>query len=170
MDVRGIRVHHKVRVVIPLRNADGHISELAVGLPLVITINTNIPFDEQRRVSNHLALQPFAEHNTNPPGYGEHILDQPFDELPHEEAQSTGSLSATTSGTRQNQEFGGQDMTVPSSSEPFELDSAEMEELSQVPTYRTALRTPLRFHRQPDNIQLPAYEAAARSNRQDQVD
>ncbi|KAI8680954.1 Arrestin-C domain-containing protein [Fusarium keratoplasticum] len=147
------------------------IFKLAVGLPLFITINTNIPFAEQRSGSNHLTLGPFFEADTmSPPGYGEHILDQLFDDLPHEEVQSTGSLPATTGDTRQNQEFGGQEMTVPSSSEPFELDSAEMEELSQIPSYQTALRTPLRFRRQPGNIQLPAYDAAARSNRQDQID
>ncbi|KAH7230740.1 hypothetical protein B0J15DRAFT_506257 [Fusarium solani] len=170
MDVHGIRVQHKVRVVIPLRNADGHISELAVGLPLFITINTNIPFDEQRSANNHLAFRAFAEDNTNPPGYGEHILDQLFDELPQEEVQSTGGIQARTGGTGQSPEFGGQGMMAPGSSESFDMDSDEMEVLSQVPTYRTALRTPLRFHRHPGNIQLPAYDAAARSSRQDQVD
>ncbi|RSM02428.1 hypothetical protein CDV31_010930 [Fusarium ambrosium] len=145
IDVHGIRVHHKVRVVIPLRNADGHISELAVGLPLVITINTSIPSDEQGSASNHLAFRPLVEANrTCPPGYGEHILDQPFDEL--------------------------QGMMVSSSSESFEMDSDDMEGVSRVPTYRTALRAPLTFYRQPGNIQLPAYDAVARSNRQDQAD
>lgn len=147
------------------------IFKLAVGLPLVITINTNIPFDEQRSGSNHLTLGPSFEADTmSPPRYGEHILDQLFDDSPYEEVQSTDSLPSTAGEIRQNQEFGGQEMTVPSSSEPLELDSAEMEELSQIPSYRTALRTPLRFHCQPGNIQLPAYDAAARSNRQDQVD
>ncbi|EEU35910.1 uncharacterized protein NECHADRAFT_35084, partial [Fusarium vanettenii 77-13-4] len=162
MDVHGIRVHHKVRVVIPLRNADGHISELTMGLPLVITINANIPLGEQRSGSNHLTLRPFGEDNMSPPGYGEHILDQPFDELPHEEVQSIGSIHVTRGGTGQSQEFGGQGMI-------FDMDSDEMEELSQVPTYWTALRAPLRFHRQPGSLQPPAYDAAARSSRQDQA-
>ncbi|KAL2670117.1 hypothetical protein Neosp_014998 [[Neocosmospora] mangrovei] len=170
MDIHGIRVHHKVRVVIPLRNADGHISELAIGLPLVITINPNIPFFEQRNGSNHITLRPFAEDNTSPPGYGEHILDQPFDELPHEEVQSTGGIQATSGDIGQSQELGDHEMMVPGSLESFEFDSDEMEELSQVPTYRTALRAPLRFRRQSGSIQPPAYDAAARSSRQDQVE
>ncbi|RMJ17080.1 hypothetical protein CDV36_003273 [Fusarium kuroshium] len=167
LDVHGIRVYHKVRVVIPLRNADGHISELAMGLPLVIIINANMPFDGQSSESNHLASRPCVETaTTNPPGYGEHILDQPFDELAYE-VQSTGSPSATTGSTQQNQEHGAQTAMVTSSMESFD---DEMEGLSHVPTYRTAVRAPLRFHPQPDNIQPPAYDAAARSNRQDQVD
>ncbi|RSL47800.1 hypothetical protein CEP54_013228 [Fusarium duplospermum] len=116
LNVHCIRVYHKVRVVIPLRNADGHISELAMGLPLVITINPNMHFDGQSSASNPLALRSCVEAATaNPPGYGEHILDQIFDEVAHEEARSTGSPSA-------------------------------------------------------DNIQPPAYDAVARSSRQDQVD
>ena len=41
MDVRGIRVHHKVRVVIPLRNADGHISEVSQHGPFACGIITH---------------------------------------------------------------------------------------------------------------------------------
>lgn len=141
-----------------------------MGLPLVIIINPNIPFSEQRNGSNHLTLRPFAEDNTGPPGYGEHILDQPFDELPHEEVQSTGGIQVTRGGTGQGQQLGDQEMMLPSSLESFEMDSDAIEELSQVPTYRTALRTPLRFHLPPGSVQPPAYYAAARSSRQDQVD
>lgn len=41
MDVHGIRVHHKVRVVIPLRNADGHISEVREPCSFAVGIMTH---------------------------------------------------------------------------------------------------------------------------------
>ncbi|KAH0601539.1 hypothetical protein MHUMG1_00416 [Metarhizium humberi] len=43
----GIKVRHKIKLTVALKNPDGHISELRATLPVSIFISPNIPFDEQ---------------------------------------------------------------------------------------------------------------------------
>ncbi|KOS17370.1 putative HECT-type ubiquitin ligase-interacting protein [Escovopsis weberi] len=80
VDIHGVKVRHKIKLVIALQNPDGHLSELRATLPVSIFISPNIPFDEHGNLvrqtpngSKSLAqdVGPFA-----PPGYGEHVLDQ----------------------------------------------------------------------------------------------
>ncbi|CAI4217502.1 unnamed protein product [Parascedosporium putredinis] len=43
----GIKVRHKIRLVVALKNPDGHVSELRATLPVSIFISPNIPLDEE---------------------------------------------------------------------------------------------------------------------------
>lgn len=80
----GIRVRHKIKLTVALRNPDGHISELRATLPVSIFISPNIPFDEQGNLVNQApggaTLEPDLG-SIAPPGYGEHVLDQLYDEM-----------------------------------------------------------------------------------------
>ncbi|CAK7246354.1 MAG: hypothetical protein STHCBS139747_007981 [Sporothrix thermara] len=84
VNVHGIKVRHKLKMVVALKNPDGHVSELRATLPLTIFISPNIPLDEQGNLTtpsgpasaNATGLSTIA-----PPGYGEHVLDQLYDEV-----------------------------------------------------------------------------------------
>ncbi|KAH0492699.1 hypothetical protein TgHK011_007640 [Trichoderma gracile] len=80
----GIRVRHKIKLTVALKNPDGHISELRATLPVSIFISPNIPFDEQGNLVNQAPGAPPLEQDLGsmaPPGYGEHVLDQLYDEM-----------------------------------------------------------------------------------------
>ncbi|KAF3761501.1 hypothetical protein M406DRAFT_342285 [Cryphonectria parasitica EP155] len=83
-NVHGIKIRHKLKLVVALHNPDGHVSELRATLPVTIFISPNMPLDED----GNLVRQ--APHETAtvqrmvgiaPPGYGEHILDQLYDDV-----------------------------------------------------------------------------------------
>ncbi|TDZ17021.1 putative HECT-type ubiquitin ligase-interacting protein creD [Colletotrichum orbiculare MAFF 240422] len=81
----GIKVRHKLKLVVALKNPDGHISELRATLPVSIFISPNMPLDE------HGVLVDNAPGNASatdaqvtriaPPGYGEHVLDQLYEDI-----------------------------------------------------------------------------------------
>ncbi|KAM0246396.1 hypothetical protein ACHAQJ_010232 [Trichoderma viride] len=80
----GIRVRHKIKLTVALKNPDGHISELRATLPVSIFISPNIPFDEQGNLLNQAPGGATLEQDLGssaPPGYGEHVLDQLYDEV-----------------------------------------------------------------------------------------
>ncbi|GFP54636.1 hypothetical protein ACSS6W_002467 [Trichoderma asperelloides] len=80
----GIRVRHKIKLTVALKNPDGHISELRATLPVSIFISPNIPFDEQGNLINQAPGGATLEQDLGsiaPPGYGEHVLDQLYDEV-----------------------------------------------------------------------------------------
>ncbi|RFU78572.1 hect-type ubiquitin ligase-interacting cred [Trichoderma arundinaceum] len=80
----GIRVRHKIKLTVALRNPDGHISELRATLPVSIFISPNIPFDEQGNLVSQAPGGAALEQDLGsiaPPGYGEHVLDQLYDEV-----------------------------------------------------------------------------------------
>lgn len=76
----GIKVRHKIRLVVALKNPDGHVSELRATLPVSIFISPNIPLDEEGNLvmqSPDDTVPPLADPDTiAPPGYGQHILDR----------------------------------------------------------------------------------------------
>ncbi|KAM5385351.1 hypothetical protein ACJZ2D_000992 [Fusarium nematophilum] len=151
VDIHGIQVHHKIKVVMPLKNSDGHMSELAAGLPLVILVDPNMPFDEPPNSGRQVAAPPRVELDAGvPPEYGDHTLDQLFND---DEVLETRGMqqNGAENGDRPTTE----DATQPSSSESFDMDSDDMDELNRVPTYRTAVRSPLRFLHQSGNMVLP---------------
>ncbi|KAL8358668.1 hypothetical protein RB601_009855 [Gaeumannomyces tritici] len=85
VNAHGIKVRHKLKMVVALRNPDGHVSELRATLPVTIFISPNIPLDEDGNLSQPSAGQPNpsqenASHGA-PPGYGEHVLDQLYENL-----------------------------------------------------------------------------------------
>lgn len=100
VNVHGIKVRHKLKMVVALKNPDGHVSELRATLPLTIFISPNIPLDEQGNLtaptgsatSNATGLSTIA-----PPGYGEHVLDQLYDEVDVHNLQTPAPMSAVQS-------------------------------------------------------------------------
>lgn len=80
----GIKVRHKIKLTVALRNPDGHISELRATLPVSIFISPNIPFDEHGALLSQTpgeASAALAQGAVAPPGYGDHILDQLYDDM-----------------------------------------------------------------------------------------
>ncbi|KAK9779990.1 putative Arrestin C-terminal-like domain-containing protein [Seiridium cardinale] len=87
--VHGIKIRHKVKLTVALKNPDGHVSELRATLPVTIFISPNMPLDDEGNlISQDLAGTPTERtaadaENTNmaPPGYGMHVLDQLYDDV-----------------------------------------------------------------------------------------
>ena len=100
VNVHGIKVRHKLKMVVALKNPDGHISELRATLPLTIFISPNIPLDEQGNMTTVPAGQSSAANdsgNIAPPGYGEHVLDQLYDDVEIHNLQTPAPMSAVHS-------------------------------------------------------------------------
>ncbi|KAI1369930.1 arrestin [Xylaria arbuscula] len=83
--VQGIKIRHKLKLTVALNNPDGHVSELRATLPIAIFISPNMPLDDE---GNLVATSPGATEaavdetrNMAPPGYGQHILDQLYDDV-----------------------------------------------------------------------------------------
>ncbi|TWU77739.1 hypothetical protein ED733_008552 [Metarhizium rileyi] len=81
----GIKVRHKIKLTVALKNPDGHVSELRATLPVSIFISPNIPFDEQGNLLSQNQGSSGAPSTENiliaPPGYGEHVLDQLYEDV-----------------------------------------------------------------------------------------
>jgi hypothetical protein len=83
----GIKVRHKMKLTVALKNPDGHVSELRATLPLSIFISPNMPFDEQGELVQQAPGAVGSESSSGgggvvaPPGYGEHVLDQLCDNV-----------------------------------------------------------------------------------------
>ncbi|KAF1739418.1 HECT-type ubiquitin ligase-interacting protein creD [Beauveria bassiana] len=80
----GIKVRHKIKLTVALKNPDGHISELRATLPVSIFISPNIPFNEQGDMVNQAPGDAGVRQQSAgaaPPGYGEHILDQLYEDM-----------------------------------------------------------------------------------------
>jgi hypothetical protein len=239
--VQGIKIRHKLKLTVALNNPDGHVSELRATLPVTIFISPNMPLDDE---GNLVAQSPGAvgevldEHRQMaPPGYGQHVLDQLYDNVDlsgiltpgaqsglntpfygHSRTGSSENLAAiahgaavtpaalssrlqnvsleessrgtfcsshtSTSGAvtphhfRDNEHPG--DSSLPRSPElsrrtseeehpgqsghatpPIHTEFPSTEELSKVPSYTTATRTPLpRTASFPDSFMLPDYSTA----------
>jgi len=80
--VHGIKIRHKLKVVVALKNPDGHTSELRATLPVTIFISPNMPLDEEGNLVRQLP-QGITNELTAvaPPSYSEHVLDQLYDEI-----------------------------------------------------------------------------------------
>lgn len=99
VNVHGIKVRHKLKMVVALLNPDGHVSELRATLPLTLFISPNIPLDEQGNLTcpaRH-STSPAEVTTIAPPGYGEHILDQLYDEMDVHNLQTPAPMSAVHS-------------------------------------------------------------------------
>ncbi|OTA98644.1 hypothetical protein M426DRAFT_76844 [Hypoxylon sp. CI-4A] len=84
--VHGIKIRHKLKLTVALRNPDGHISELRASLPITIFISPNMPLDEEGNLVSQAAENSSegteSEVSTMaPPGYGMHVLDQLYDDV-----------------------------------------------------------------------------------------
>ncbi|KAJ3535178.1 hypothetical protein NM208_g7244 [Fusarium decemcellulare] len=183
LEIHGIKVHHKVRISISIRNPDGHLSQLKLdmALPIYIFISPNMPLDDQGNLVEQSPDSTYTQTDTAvPPEYGEHVLDQLYEDIDswqNRDTQSESDLPASNASSSNGPGYAvlrsNQDTTelsqqcdathTPSynSSDASSLDENELYELSKVPTYRTAVRTPLRPQLHPNNIRLPDYETAA---------
>ncbi|KAH8165508.1 hypothetical protein CIB48_g2740 [Xylaria polymorpha] len=81
--VRGIKIRHKLKLIVALHNPDGHVSELRATLPVTIFISPNMPLDDEGNLVAQLPCVPGdavdERGNMAPPGYGQHVLDQLYD-------------------------------------------------------------------------------------------
>lgn len=212
----GIKVRHKIKLTVALKNPDGHISELRATLPVSIFISPNMPLDEQ---GNLVSQNPGGGAQTSdsgavaPPGYGEHILDQLYDEVDVSGLQTPGIQSGVSSpfyaqsrsGSMENlaslnapfppaalssrladvsidpsmrnppspptaprsepqstvlsRSNSGEDHSGRESPEAG-VDMSEFADLSRVPSYQTAVRTPARSRAQSGAVALPDYHTA----------
>lgn len=81
-NVHGIKIRHKLKVVVALKNPDGHTSELRATLPVTIFISPNMPLDEEGNLVRQLPQGITSELTAvAPPSYSEHVLDQLYDEI-----------------------------------------------------------------------------------------
>ena len=81
VNLHGIKVRHKLKLTIALKNPDGHISELRATLPVSIFISPNAPLDEQGDIINPQAAQATEEDDRiAPPSYSDHMLDELYDD------------------------------------------------------------------------------------------
>ncbi|KAG6035503.1 hypothetical protein E4U41_006057 [Claviceps citrina] len=100
----GIKVRHKIKLTVALKNPDGHVSELRATLPVSIFISPNIPFDEQGNLVNQANQSQSGAGPTTtgnaaiaPPGYGEHVLDQLYEDVDVSGFQSPTMQSGVSS-------------------------------------------------------------------------
>ena len=113
----GIKVRHKIKLTVALKNPDGHISEvrfspyeftsqtvadmtqLRATLPVSIFISPNMPFDDQGNLVDQSPNTPVERDNGTiaPPGYGEHVLDQLYEDVDPSGFQTPGIQSGLSS-------------------------------------------------------------------------
>lgn len=96
----GIKIRHKIKLTVALKNPDGHISELRATLPVSIFISPNIPFDEQGNMVSSAPGEAGVSQQAAgaaPPGYGEHILDQLYEDMDTSGFQTPGIQSGVSS-------------------------------------------------------------------------
>ncbi|KND90652.1 putative HECT-type ubiquitin ligase-interacting protein creD [Tolypocladium ophioglossoides CBS 100239] len=96
----GIKVRHKIKLTVALKNPDGHISELRATLPVSIFISPNVPFDEHGNLVNQTPGAAATAQDVGavaPPGYGEHVLDQLYEDVDTAGFQTPGIQSGVSS-------------------------------------------------------------------------
>ena len=83
VNVHGIKIRHKLKLVVCIRNPDGHASELRASLPVSIFISPNMQMDEAGNLVQQTPQGATAEqvNAIAPPGYGQHILDQLYQDV-----------------------------------------------------------------------------------------
>ncbi|KAK1759491.1 hypothetical protein QBC47DRAFT_437311 [Echria macrotheca] len=99
VNVQGIKIRHKLKLVVALKNPDGHISELRATLPVTIFISPNMPLDDEGNLVRQLPHGTVAEEvgAAAPPSYSEHVLDQLYEDLELSGLQTPGAQSGVSS-------------------------------------------------------------------------
>ena len=99
VNVHGIKIRHKLKLVVALKNPDGHTSELRATLPVTIFISPNMPLDEEGNLVRQLPQGVASDTAVAvaPPSYSEHFLDQLYDELDLGGLQTPGVQSGVNS-------------------------------------------------------------------------
>jgi hypothetical protein len=99
VNVQGIKIRHKLKMVVALKNPDGHISELRATLPVTIFISPNMPLDDEGNLVHgtpHSAT-PEEARTMAPPTYGDHVLDEIFRDADNDGLQTPGVRSGVSS-------------------------------------------------------------------------
>jgi hypothetical protein len=235
----GIKVRHRLKLVVAIVNPDGHVSELRATLPVTIFISPNMPLDDQGAVVRQMPSGASREAMTAmaPPTYTERVLDQIYEDIEPTSLQTPiGGRSGVSSPLRGHSRVGSsenlaamamfhgaavspallssrlQNMSLeeghrnsswnsnlsaagagartgsssphpndsthisPSVSTPLtrhnsaeessgsntpeHIDYPDLSELSKVPSYQTAIRTPARSMNFSDGPALPNYQEA----------
>ncbi len=82
VNAKGIKIRHKLKLVVALVNPDAHVSELRATLPVSIFISPNMPLDEDGNLVRQLPTGAAREAaNIAPPAYEHHRLDQLYDDI-----------------------------------------------------------------------------------------
>lgn len=82
VNTQGIKIRHKLKMVVALNNPDGHVSELRATLPVTIFISPNMPLDEQGNLVRQLPNGASRVAATMaPPSYNDHRLDQLYEDM-----------------------------------------------------------------------------------------
>ncbi|KAH8903158.1 hypothetical protein BR93DRAFT_972091 [Coniochaeta sp. PMI_546] len=99
VNVQGIKIRHKLKMVVALKNPDGHISELRATLPVTIFISPNMPLDDDGNLvhGTPLSATPEEARTMAPPTYGDHVLDEIFRDLENDGLQTPGVRSGVSS-------------------------------------------------------------------------
>ncbi|KAK3905237.1 hypothetical protein C8A05DRAFT_12925 [Staphylotrichum tortipilum] len=239
VNAKGIKIRHKLKLVVALVNPDAHVSELRATLPVSIFISPNMPLDQDGNLVQQLPSGAAREAaNIAPPAYEHHRLDQLYDDIDPmgihspiggrsgvnspfralSRAGSTENLHSMAHGaavqpdqlahrlhsmslderhrnTSWNSAASGglgsrAESILPSSDEshhhhhhhtpppsapltrhnsgepsgsstpPEHLDFPEISELSKVPSYQTAVKTPVSRPRVSEGLALPDYRTA----------
>ena len=109
VNAHGIKVRHKLKMVVVLKNPDGHVSELRATLPVTIFISPNIPLDEDGNISHTSAAQPNpSQENSShsaPPGYGEHVLDQLYENIDMSGYRTPGGMQTPGGSSGMNSPY-----------------------------------------------------------------
>lgn len=105
VDTEHIRLHHRLRIYINMKNPEGHTSQLLVKNYVNLFISPNLPPNEDqsviidRNILNAQAIQDEANQNA-PPTYGLHQLDQLYNDIdPSGFMTPGGNRSRINSGT-----------------------------------------------------------------------
>lgn len=101
VNVQGIKVRHKLKMVVALKNPDGHISELRATLPVTIFLSPNMPLDDEGNLvhGTPLSASPEEARVMAPPTYGDHVLDEIFRDADDNTGLQTPGILPTSGGT-----------------------------------------------------------------------
>ncbi|KAI1504707.1 arrestin [Biscogniauxia marginata] len=155
----GIKIRHKLKLTVGLKNPDGHISELRATLPVTIFISPNMPLDEEGNLVSQTpdpstssstststptsGERPDDQSNMAPPGYGQHVLDQLYDDVDSSGIMTPGAQSGlnspfytlSRSGSSENLGSMAHAIAVPPAALSSRLQHMSLEESQRNPAY-----------------------------------
>ncbi|KAI0025958.1 arrestin [Xylariomycetidae sp. FL0641] len=144
--VHGIKIRHKLKLTVALKNPDGHVSELRATLPVTIFISPNMPLDEN---GDLVAQSPEAtneradeQSNMAPPGYGQHVLDQLYDDVDPSGIMTPGGMQSgintpfyaqSRAGSSENLAAMGNSLAVPPAALSSRLQNVSLNQSLRTP-------------------------------------
>ena len=96
-DALDIKMRHHLAFNVQLHNPDGHVSELHANLPVYIFLSPSLPIDDDNNLVNgggqSTALATSELTDLTPPQYGEHTLDQLYNDIDPSRYMTPGGAS-----------------------------------------------------------------------------